>query len=240
MTIQFKKTLYALLAGSAAALAAPFVSATGMQPETSVVILYEAEGETSINVKNTDGTPALLYSTIENIPEDPESLVVLTPPVTRVEAGETQLVRFLRQGGEPSKTQRLKRVIFEGIAQKPNTKGHATVGVSMRQNLPLIIHPKGLERNREPWKLLKWDIQDGKLMVINDSAYVVRLSQELELKPSGEMALLPRTYVLPGETLKVALDPRATRPSSVTIGPGTVYGFSVDKYEAPIGTTAAR
>lgn len=121
MTVQLKHNLLGMLMGSVAALAAPVVMATGMQPETSVVILYEAEGETSINIKNTDGTAALLYSSIENIPEDTESLVVLTPPVTRVEAGETQLVRFLRQGGEPSKNQRLKRVIFEGIAQRPNT-----------------------------------------------------------------------------------------------------------------------
>ncbi|NWB43555.1 fimbria/pilus periplasmic chaperone [Pseudomonas sp. E6002] len=238
MTIS-KKRLCALLAGSAAALAAPFIYATGMQPETSVVILYEAEGETSINVKNTDGTPALLYSTIENIPEDTEPLVVLTPPVTRVEAGETQLVRFLRQGGEPVTTQRLKRVIFEGIAPKLNSQGRSTVGVSMRQNLPLIVHPKGLEPNREPWKLLKWGIHNGKLVVINNSAYVVRLSQELKLKPSGKTALLPRTYVLPGETLKMALAPEAIHSSSVTIGPGTVYGFSVDKYEAPIDATTS-
>lgn len=240
MTVQLKKNLLGMFVGSVVALAAPVVLATGMQPETSVVILYEAEGETSINVKNTDGTPALLYSSIENIPEDTESLVVLTPPVTRVEPGETQLVRFLRQGGEPSKTQRLKRVIFEGIAQRPSTEGSAKIGVSVRQNLPLIVHPKGLERNREPWKLLKWEIKDGKLAVINDSAYVVRMAQEVQLKPSGKMASLPRAYVLPGETLSVAVDPQAIHSSAVTIGPATVYGYAVDSYEAPIGSAIAR
>jgi P pilus assembly chaperone PapD len=240
MTIQFKKGLYALLAGTVATMATPIVSATGMQPETSVLILYEAEGETSINIKNTDAMPALLYSSIENIPEDSESLVVLTPPVTRVESGETQLVRFLRQGGEPLKTQRLKRVIFEGIPQKADSQGKATIGMSIRQNLPLIIHPKGLERNREPWKLLSWSIKDGKLVAVNESAYVVRMAQELELKPSGKMASLPRSYVLPGETLTVALDPQATNSSSVTIGPATIYGYAVDNYDAPIGNAAGR
>lgn len=240
MAFQVNKSLYGMLLGSIATLAASCAMATGMQPETSVVILYEAEGEASINVKNTDSGTALLYSTIENIPEDTESLVVLTPPVTRVEAGETQLVRFLRQGGEPLKTQRLKRVIFEGIAQRPNVEGRATIGVSLRQNLPLIVHPKGLERNREPWKLLKWGIKDGKLVVVNDSAYVVRMAQELKLKPSGKMASLPRSYVLPGETLVVGLDPQAIHSSSVTIGPATVYGYAVDNYDAPIGNAAAR
>lgn len=238
--IPFKKSLCRLVVCSFAVLAVTSVHATGMQPETSVVILYEAEGEASINIKNTDTVPTLLYSSIQDIPEDSEALVVLTPPVTRVEPGDTQMVRFLRQGAEPSKTQRLKRVIFEGIPQKQGSQGKAMIGVSVRQNLPLIIHPKGLERNREPWKLLKWGIKDGKLAVVNDSAYVVRMAQELELKPSGKMASLPRSYVLPGEILTIALDPLAAHSSSVIIGPATVYGYAVDSYEAPIELAAVR
>ncbi|MNJ42703.1 putative fimbrial chaperone protein [compost metagenome] len=240
MAKRLKKNLLGMLIGSFTVLAAPVVLATGMQPETSVVILYEAEGETSINIKNTDGTPALLYSVIENIPEDGESLVILTPPLTRVEPGETQLVRFLRQGGEASKTQRLKRVIFEGIAQRPNIDGRATLGVNVRQNLPLIVHPKGLARNREPWKLLKWEIKEGLLFVVNDSAYVVRLAQDLELKPSGKKASLPRTYVLPGETLSIAVAPHVSHSKFVRISPATIYGFSVEYYDAPISNAVSR
>lgn len=235
MKPHFKKHLLGALIVASAALAGTTAMATGMQPETSVVILDEAVGEASINVKNTDGAPSLLYSTIENIPEDTEALIVLTPPVSRVEAGETQLVRFLRQGGEPSKTQRLKRVVFEGIAQRPDANGKARVGVTVRQNLPLIIHPKGLERNREPWTLLKWRMDGGKLVVVNDSPYVVRLAQELTLKPSGKQATLPRTYVLPGETLPVAAEGQVSA-TSVTLSPATVYGYAVEKYEAAVGS----
>ncbi|MFP2768849.1 fimbria/pilus chaperone family protein [Oceanisphaera sp. KMM 10153] len=236
MKTQFKKHLLGALIGTAAALTGVTALATGMQPETSVVILDEGQGEVSINVKNTDDTPSLLYTTIENIPEDQETLVVLTPPVARVEAGETQLVRFLRRGGEPSATQRLKRVIFEGIAQRPDANGRARVGVTVRQNLPLLIHPKGLERHREPWTLLKWRMDGDKLVVVNDSPYVVRLAQELTLKPSGQQALLPRTYVLPGETLPVsAKDPISA--TSVTIAPATVYGYAVEHYDAEVGAS---
>jgi len=240
MAVTLKKRLIRMIIGSVAVVATPLVAALGMQPETSVVILYEAEGETSINIKNTDGMPALLHSSIENIPEDTELLVILTPPVARVEAGETQLVRFLRQGGESLTTQRLKRVTFEGIVQKPDSAGRATLGVTVRQNLPLIVHPKGLERNREPWKMLKWKISDGQLRVINDSAYVVRMAQQLELRPSGKMAALSRSYVLPGETLAIALDPQANQSTSVKISPATVYGYSVDHYSAPISKAVAR
>jgi len=226
--------LRAVLSGLVVMVVAPLVFATGMQPEAPLVMLYEADGEASMNVKNTDVVPSLLYSTIENIPEDQENLVILTPPVTRVEPGETQLVRFIREGGDPSKVQRLKRVIFEGIPQKLDVEGRAVVGVNVRQNLPLIIHPKGLELNSEPWKLLKWSIQDGKLAVVNDSAYVVRMAQKIELKPSGGMVSLSRTYVLPGETLKVVLGPQAVHSTSVMIVPATIYGFTVESYSAPI------
>lgn len=234
MKSHFKKHLLGALIGVAAALVGTTAMATGMQPETSVVILDEAVGEASINVKNTDGMPSLLYTTIENIPEDTEALIVLTPPVARVEAGDTQVVRFLRRGGEPSKTQRLKRVVFEGIGQRPDANGKARVGVTVRQNLPLIIHPKGLERNREPWTLLKWRMDGNKLAVVNDSPYIVRLAQDLTLKPSGKQATLPRAYVLPGETLSVPLEGQANT-TSVTLFPASVYGFAVESYDAPVG-----
>lgn len=38
--------------------------ADGMQPETTVVVLYEEEGEATINIKNTDAGPALLHSVV--------------------------------------------------------------------------------------------------------------------------------------------------------------------------------
>lgn len=228
-----RKYLYGLVVGMTAIAASSTVNATGMQPATSVVIVYEADGEASLTVKNTEDVPSLLYTSIENIPEDTESLLVLTPPVARVEAGDTQLVRFLLEQGKTQKVQRLKRVIFEGITPRPSKTGNATVGVTVRQNIPLIVHPKGLERNREPWKLLQWSVNEGKLTVANNSPYVVRLAAEVVVNPSGKTALLPRPYILPGETLGATMAGNVDG-RSVTISPATVYGFSTDKYEASI------
>src|SRR5471032_2593282 len=193
--------------------------ADGMQPETTVVILYEEEGEASIQIKNTDGGPALLHSAVESIPEDLEALVVITPPVIRVDAGESQLVRFLSANGEPLKTQRLKRV-----PQRKTGPG-ATVGVTLRQNLPLILHPKGLARHPAPWKELTWHLEKSRLVVRNDSPYVVRLSPELELNPHKVSVMLGRDYVLPGEALAVEIDATQPAATSVTLQPATVYGF---------------
>lgn len=208
--------------------------ATGMQPETSVVILDESEGETSINLKNTDAVPSLLVTTIENIPEDSASLVIVTPPVARVEAGETQLVRFISQASQPIKTQRLKRVIFEGIPQRISD-GRAKLTMTVQQNLPLIIHPKGLKKEPAPWTLLTWSINDGKVTVNNNSPYIVRLDQTIKLQPSGTLAKLPRTYILPGEIIHAAVSQNAlpnTATTSITLYPATVYGYAVDQYDA--------
>lgn len=210
------------------------VRASGMLPETSVVIVNEADGEASMNVKNTDTSAALLYTSIQNLPEDKENLLVITPPVARVEPDETQLVRFILQIKEPLRTQRLKRVIFEGIPQQ-SKDGGVKVTMNVRQNLPVIIHPKNLAPNSEPWKLLSWTLRDGKLVAKNDSAYVVRLAQMVTLLPDGIDVDLGKTYFLPGETITVPADTSgAQAATTVRLAPATVYGFSVESYDAAL------
>ncbi len=209
--------------------------ADGMLPETTVVVLYEEQGEATINIKNTDAAPALLHSVVENVPEDLEPLLIVTPPITRVEAGETQLVRFISTLQEPLKTQRLKRVTFEGIPQA-RVGGGATIGITLRQNLPLILHPRGLPVHHSPWELLKWRRAGERLTVHNDSAYVVRLAPEVQLLPQGVLATLPRTYVLPGEALTLKVEGSLEGVAGVEIHPATIYGFSADSHRASIDT----
>ncbi|MBZ9781430.1 fimbria/pilus periplasmic chaperone [Pseudomonas sp. REP124] len=223
-----------LYLGTLAFLLCGHALADGMVPDTSVVIVNEADGEASVSVTNTDATLALLHVTLEDIPEDKEPLLFVTPPLARVEPSKSQLVRFIMQSSTPLTTQRLKRVIFEGMPQDrpPAQAGHARVGVTVRQNLPVILHPKGLAPNRTPWTGLAWSLKNDQLSVHNPSPYVVRLAQELTLLPGNGPALLPRTYVLPGETLSVAVN--GATGTRVRMQPATVYGFAVPHYEAPI------
>lgn len=211
--------------------------ADGMLPETTIVSLNEADGSGSMLLKNTEDRPLLLYSKIENLSEDgdEEALVMLTPPVTRVEAGKSQQVRFMLLNKHSLQTQRLKRVVFEGIPQKSGS-GSLKVRVAVRQVLPLLIHPKGLPVNREPWKLLKWSLSDGQLTLANDSPYVVRMAQVVNLQPQGTVVQLGRSYVLPGQTLSFPVTD--TEVEAVRLYPATLYGFSVDSYDAPLTTKA--
>ncbi|APC15806.1 fimbrial chaperone protein [Pseudomonas frederiksbergensis] len=223
-----------LCLGTLAFLLCGRVLADGMVPDTSVVIVNEADGEASVSVTNTDASLALLHVTLEDIPEDKEPLLFVTPPLARVESGKSQLVRFILQSSTPLTTQRLKRVIFEGMPQDrvAAEAGHARVGVTVRQNLPVIVHPKGLAPNRTPWTGLTWSLKNDQLNVHNPTPYVVRLAQELQLLPGTGSALLPRTYVLPGETLTVTAT--GSTATTVRMQPATVYGFAVPHFEAPI------
>ncbi len=227
--------LIACLFGAGAAYA------MGVVPETSVVIVDEADGEGAISVKNTDAVPTLLYTTIRHLPEDPAELLVVTPPVARVEPGASQLVRFVLDAGEPLKTQRLSRVVFEGIP--PKQAGKNEIRAVIQQDLPVIVTPRDLPRNDTPWTLLTWSLHGGELVLRNDSPYVVRLEQKVQLMPQQQFAVLPKPYVLPGESLSVALA-SPIDAKQVRIFPATVYGYSVEHYDAPLdaaaGSAAAR
>ena len=213
--------------------------ADGMLPETSVVIVYEEKGEVAVNVRNSDPRPSLLHVTLQDIPEDPEPLLFVTPPVSRVEPGANQLVRFILRNAKPLKIQRLKRVVFEGIPPKNKLEpGRATVAVNIRQNLPVIVHPKGLPLNREPWKGLTWSVANDVLTVRNDTPYVVRMGQEIHLLPMMAPARVPAAYLLPGTVHSQPIPETARSATSVRLYPATVYGFAVDAYDAPLSVQA--
>lgn len=212
--------------------------ADGMRPETSVVIVDEALGEASMRVTNTDGVVSLLHVNLQNVPEDTEQLLVVTPPLARVEPGKSQLVRFILQNRQPLKTQRLKRVTFEGIPERAPTPGTARVGLNVRQNLPVILHPAGLAQNRTPWTGLQWSLQGSTLQMRNATPYVVRLAEDVRLLPSNTSVKLPRTYILAGETLSLPVTAASAGATQVRLFPATVYGFAVDAYDAPLAATS--
>ncbi|CAK9890628.1 Chaperone protein caf1M [Pseudomonas fluorescens] len=207
-----------------------------MVPKTSVVIVEEAKAAGSaFVVTNTDPSPSLLAVFIENLPEDQDNLMVVQPTVARVEAGKEQQVLFHYVGTEPLKEQRLRRVIFEGIReQQPGASTGMRVNFGVRQNLPVILHPKGLAKNSTPWKGLTWHLDGNQLRVENNTPYVVRMGRELLLSPGQQRLDLPRSYLLANEQLSIDLPQGTATATSVRFQPATVYGFATDPFEASI------
>lgn len=233
--MKLNKTSSLLAAGALSlSLFSSLALATGMIPETSVVIVEESDGEGAINVKNSDGFPVLLVTSLENIKEDSESLLTITPPAARVESGKSQRVRFILTSKTPLKTERLKRVIFEGVP--PKEKGKNEVRMTVRQNLPVLIRPAGLAKNEAPWKLLKWSTQGGKLVVTNPSPYVVRMGSSVQTLPDNSQWAMANSYVLPGQTITLSNDKNKSVSGSkqVRISPATTWGFTVQSYDAAL------
>lgn len=228
----------AVLAGMAALGCAGAARAEGMQPATSVVILPTDAKVTTIKVTNTGETAELLLVEILPIDEDTEDVALVQPGMAEalVKPGREQQVTFtLLDSARASKVQRLRRVVFEGAKGRPKRDNTPhEVNVTVRQNLPLIVHPAGLELIRDPWKFLAWTRSGGNITVSNDSPYVVRLAQEIRVLPSNTPLGLEESYVLPGRRLTLKLPAAAASDHQVRIFPATVYGFATDHFDAPL------
>jgi len=237
MNILFSRTTVRPLASAITTLillsAMPFCHASGVRPETATVIIDEAERGGSINVTNTESLPVLLQTRIRDLPDDKGPTLIVTQPVTRLEPGQTQRVRFVMNSDTPLKVEHIKRVSFEGVAEKRGNSSQVRLGV--RQDLPVIIVPAGQKRVRSDlWTDLKWSVAGDHLRVRNGGKSVIRLSPGV--KVGSIPVTLKKSYILPGETLNAALPPgkRLAPNVKVSFSPVTRYGFSVGKQTAPL------
>lgn len=208
--------------------------AAGMVPETTLLLIDEANHGGVMSVKNTDSIPTLLYTSINDVEGDNGVKLNVTQPVVRLEPGQEQQVRFILETVAPLTVEHYKRVIFEGIPPKSKDK-NVKVGINLRQDLPVLIHPKNLPVVTDAWKLLTWSLTGKEVQVRNTSAYVVRFSTAVTLLPSHTSGLLNKTFILPGETMKVQTDvPVASSDNAVKFSPASRYGIEVDDYTAAL------
>ncbi|MCU6669792.1 fimbria/pilus chaperone family protein [Enterobacteriaceae bacterium H4N4] len=205
--------------------------ANGMQPETSVLLVNESKGEAGMNVINTDNYPSLLYTKIVDVAGSNKSVrLLVTQPVVRVEPGQTQRVRFMLQTDKPLLQEELKRVTFEGIP--PKGQGGNELKVTIRQDLPVIIHPAGLAEDLMPWKQLTWRKKGDQLEVSNPSKYVVRMVASFTALPSGKGGVLKQTFLLPGASFTVKLP--ASNDTQIEFYPASRYGYKGERFVATI------
>lgn len=213
----------------------PFMAfASGVQPETSAVIIYEADKGGSINVKNTEKVPVLLYSKIVDLPDDPTPRLIITQPVARLEPGQTQRVRFVLNTATPLQHEHIKRVYFEGIIEQASDSRQ--VSITVRQDLPVIIVPKGLQAKHDIWSDLQGTVTNNVLKVTNSGKQVVRLTPQVKVLPDGTALTLRKSYILPGETLTSAAPAgkNINGQQALEIFPVTRYGFDAGTQKIPL------
>ncbi|MFH2244200.1 fimbria/pilus chaperone family protein [Enterobacter sichuanensis] len=226
----YSKTVLVKMFTAAALFSAQFaVHAAGMVPETSLLIIDEATHSGTINVKNTDSHPSLLYTDVVDLPDDKGLKLVATQPVVRLEPGQTQQLRFILQTSKPLDVEHYKRVTFEGIPPKSDDK-KIKIGINIRQDLPVLIRPAKLAVVTDAWKYLEWTASGTSVTVKNPSKYVVRLAQNVVLQPSGISGSLAKTYILPGETMTVSMGKSVSGNTKVKFFPASRYGVEVPSF----------
>lgn len=213
--------------------------AAGMVPETSLLLVDEADKSSSIDIKNTDSHPSLLYTNVVDLPDDKGTHLIVTQPVTRVEPGQTQQLRFILQTDAPLTVEHLKRVTFEGIPPKQTGKGIHQVSINIRQDIPVLIHPKSLPIVKDAWTLLKWSVAGDTVTVKNDSPYVVRMAQQASVLPSNDSIKFSKTYLLPGESLSAKAKNSLNADKQIKFYPASRYGVQVSSYTTNLTPAAA-
>lgn len=206
--------------------------ATGVVSERPVVFLNADDGEAFFHVTNTDPKTALLYTSLHNLSQEDDDLLKVTPPIAHVAPGEKQRVRVTLQPGTPITTQQLKHV---GVEQRPQHPGDGlSRSAVQRQDLSVLISPGDLPEKSDPWTLLEWSVEGQQLVVRNDSRYVVRLNQQVNVVAANTNLMLPNTYILPGQMHRLEL-PRGSdlgSEPSVRIYPASACGSAVKPYDA--------
>lgn len=206
--------------------------AAGMKPGSSVLFLDDSNREATIEVTNTDTALALLHSKIETIAEDRNNKLIVTPQLARVDAGKKQQIRVVLKEGVVIKEQTMQRINFVSVPTDDGKKNRARVLVG--QNIPIIISPASLPVNTTPWTGLTVKKSGSSLLIENPSAYIVRLTTQVDLLPGTQKTVLPKTYILPKQKITIALPAAAKNPTSIRLHPVTRFGVLTSPYDMPL------
>ena len=166
-----------------------------------------------------------------------QQAVIPSPPFVKVEPGRRQLVRLIRQGGQPSTPEDAYRVLIDEVPDGDAGQTQRSPGLAlqfqMRYSVPLFVSADGVwtqprsDVERDPadatrpklaWRLVE---EQGKryLPVRNEGSVHARLSHVRWEGNGRSLALLDGLlgYVLPGRQMRWPLPPGLLPDSGMTL-----------------------
>jgi P pilus assembly chaperone PapD len=207
-----------------------FVSgaSASFQLESTGVVLNEQEGRVSFDIRNTSSAPLLLATTLEDLGKDRLSQrLLVSPPITRIDAGQSQQVNFVLRKGEPLTHEVMLKASFEGIMQATDNSAQMPV----RQSIGFIVQPASVAVSKTPWDALSFRVEGGELVMHNGGPRVIRMAPTLQLKPSNKIIAQEEYYLMAGGTQRFRIE---GVPTSVTFTPLSRYGFKLDEITVPV------
>ncbi|WP_447873186.1 fimbria/pilus chaperone family protein [Serratia fonticola] len=205
-----------------------FSAQASFQLESTGIVLKENEGRVSFNVNNTSLEPILLASKLEDLDKKEVSKnIIISPPIIRIDAGQSQQVNFVLKKGSNLKHETLLRASFEGVVQSVDNSAR----IPVRQSIGFLIQPTSVSASKTPWESLDIRLEGSKLVVSNTGRHVVRLAPMLTLLPSRKTISLKEQYFLVGDIYKFDV---GSGDNSLMITPFSRYGFKIDDVTLPI------
>ena len=193
------------------------------QLESMGIILDESTGRVNFSVKNTSSEPILLATTVGDLDDKTFSKSVLvSPPIARIEAGQSQQVNFVLKQGTALSHEVMLKASFEGIGQARDN----STRIPIRQSISLIVQPKSVGVSKSPWDDLSLTLSGERLVIKNTGLHVIRLAPQLLLLPSKKIVPLDNYFLMAGEEKSVKVE---GKPEEVEITPLSRYGFKQDE-----------
>lgn len=197
-------------------------SHASFQLETMTVILDSEEPRKIFNVKNTGSEPILLSTKVSDLDKQHEIAknIIITPPITRIEPDQSQNINFILKDGIEFDDEQILKASFQGIgvAKVNSTK------MPIRQDIAMLIIPKGLTIEREPWKNLEVKQVNNQLILRNNGKQVIRMAPAFSSLPSNNGYSIGQFYIRPQEEIKVDVKEKLTE---IKISPLSRYGFKL-------------
>ncbi|MDC5889390.1 fimbria/pilus chaperone family protein [Proteus mirabilis] len=197
-------------------------SHASFQLETMTVILDSEEPRKIFNVKNTGSEPILLSTKVSDLDKQHEIAknIIITPPITRIEPDQSQNINFILKDGIEFDDEQILKASFQGIgvAKVNSTK------MPIRQDIAMLIIPKGLTIEREPWKNLEVKQVNNQLILKNNGKQIIRMAPAFSSLPSNNGYSIGQFYIRPQEEIKVDVKEKLTE---IKISPLSRYGFKL-------------
>lgn len=160
------------------------LSCAGMVLNGTRVVYSAEQREVTVNMKNTGANPVLVQSWIDmgNLSDTPDKIIspfILTPPITRVDAGKGQTLRISLVDGKKLSSNK-ESVFYLNVLEIParskNNEQPNHLSIAFRTRVKLFYRPQGLPGNAEDApEQLKWSLSNGGVTVNNPTAYYVTL-----------------------------------------------------------------
>lgn len=158
---------------------------------------------------------------------EPQSDVIASPPVAKVEPGARQLIRIIKLNGPTKGSEAAYRLLIDELP-KPPAEGEenmrrADLAVQMRYSIPLFVRGETLSAASPATSLSAAMVIEGgerHVAIHNSGAIHARLT-DLRLVTRGhETAVRDGLvgYVLPGATMRLALPSDTAADAAVRVG----------------------